>query len=85
MFHADGQTNGNTDTYVEANSRFSPFCERAAPNKNAIHAAYFRRSDCNLRRQPTSGPPSARTDTQETRNRWLHFPSVLSPFTVTHF
>jgi len=27
LFHADGQTNGHTDTYDEANSRFSPLCE----------------------------------------------------------
>ena len=85
MFHVDGQTNGHTDTHDEANSHFSPFCECATPKKNAVHAVYFRRSVRNLRRQPTSGPPSARTDTHETRSRWLHFPSELSPFTVTHF
>jgi len=81
----DRRTDIQTDTYDEANSRFSPFCERAAPKKNAVQAVYFRRSTHNLRRQPTSGPPSARIDTRETRSRWLHFPSKLSPFTVTHF
>jgi len=29
LFHADGQTDGRTDTHDETNSRFSPFCERA--------------------------------------------------------
>jgi hypothetical protein len=81
----DRRTEIQTDTNDEANSRFSPFCKRVAPKKNAVHAVYFRRSARNLRRQPISGPPSARTDTHEKRSRRLHIPSKLPPFTVTHF
>ena len=29
LFHEEGQTDGQTDRYDEANSRFSQFCERA--------------------------------------------------------
>jgi hypothetical protein len=83
LFHADGLTDIETYTYDKANSRFSPFCERTSPTKNAAHAVYFRRSVRNLRCQPTSGYPPARTDTHKTKSKWLHFPSKLSPFTVT--
>ena len=29
LYHADGRTDGKTDTYDKANSRFSKFFERA--------------------------------------------------------
>jgi hypothetical protein len=29
LFHTDGKTDGRTDRYDEADSRFSQFCERA--------------------------------------------------------